>query len=51
MAVCERNGYLYVEVCSQGKRIKRSVGRKGFVTKTKARQVEQELKRKIKLGQ
>lgn len=51
MAVYERNGYLYVEVRSQGKRIKRSIVKKGLVTKTQARQVEQELKRKIKIGQ
>ena len=34
MAVYERNGYLYVEVRSQGKRIKRSIVKKGLVTKT-----------------
>ncbi len=44
--------YLYVEVpLPNGKRIKRSVGKKGIVTKAIARQVEQELKRKVKLGQ
>lgn len=52
MSVYERNGYWYAEIAlPSGKRLKRSVGKKGIVTKTMARQVEQELKRKIKLGQ
>ncbi|MGE5443981.1 MAG: tyrosine-type recombinase/integrase [Ignavibacteriales bacterium] len=52
MSVYERNGYWYAEVpLSNGKKLKRSVGKKGIVTKSMARQVEQELKRKVKLGQ
>jgi hypothetical protein len=42
----------YVEVSLPGgKKIKRSVGRVGQVTKTIARQYEAELKKKIRLGQ
>ncbi|MGE5443512.1 MAG: tyrosine-type recombinase/integrase [Ignavibacteriales bacterium] len=52
MSVYERNGYWYAEVpLPNGKKLKRSVGKKGIVTKAMVRQVEQELKRKIKLGQ
>jgi integrase len=52
MSVYERNGYWYAEVpLPNGKKIKRSVGKKGIVTKAMARQIEQELKRKVKLGQ
>jgi integrase len=52
MSVYERKGYWYIEVSlPNGKLLKRSVGKKGIVTKAVARQVEQELKRKVKLGQ
>ncbi|MGE5444458.1 MAG: hypothetical protein ACM3SR_07640 [Ignavibacteriales bacterium] len=52
MAVYERNSYWYAEVpLPNGKKLKRSVGKKGIVTKAMARQVEHELKRKVKLGQ
>lgn len=52
MSVYERNGYWYAEVpLPNGKKLKRSVGKKGLVTKAMARQVEQEWKRKVKLGQ
>ncbi|MGE5444033.1 MAG: tyrosine-type recombinase/integrase [Ignavibacteriales bacterium] len=52
MSVYERKGYWYIEVSlPNGKKLKWSVGKKGIVTKAMARQVEQELKRKVKLGQ
>jgi integrase len=48
----KKSVYIYIEVrLPNGKRLKRSVGIKGLVTKTQARQVEQELKRRIRLGQ
>jgi integrase len=44
--------YWYVEVgLPTGKKIKRGIGKVGEMTKAVARQVEQELKRKVKLGQ
>lgn len=44
--------YWYVEVSlPSGKKLKRSIGKVGEMTKAVARQVEQELKRKVKLGQ
>jgi hypothetical protein len=44
--------YWYIEVgLPSGKKIKRSIGKVGEITKAVARQVEQELKRKVKLGQ
>ncbi|MGE5446036.1 MAG: tyrosine-type recombinase/integrase [Ignavibacteriales bacterium] len=44
--------YWYVEVSTpNGKKIKRSIGKVGEMTKAVAREVEQELKRKVKLGQ
>lgn len=44
--------YWYVEVSSpNGKKIKRSIGKVGEMTKAVARKVELELKHKIKLGQ
>ena len=44
--------YWYVEVSLPGgKKIKRSVGKVGQVTKAVARQYESELKKKIRLGQ
>lgn len=44
--------YWYVEVgLPNGKKIKRSIGKVGEMTKAVARQVEQDLKRKVKLGQ
>lgn len=44
--------YWYVEVgLPTGKKIKRSIGKVGEMTKAVAREVEQELKRKVKLGQ
>lgn len=52
MSVFERNGSWYVEIClPNGKKFKRSIGKKGIVTKAVARLKEQEWKRKIKLGQ
>lgn len=61
MAIVERNikrkdgkksVYFYVEIkLPNGKKLKRSVGVKGLVTKTQARLYEQNLRRKIKLGQ
>ncbi|MGE5444969.1 MAG: tyrosine-type recombinase/integrase [Ignavibacteriales bacterium] len=52
MSVYERSGYWYVEApLPNGRKLKRSVGKKGVVTKAMARQVEQDLKRKVKLGQ
>lgn len=43
--------YWYVEVgLPNGKKIKRSIGKVGEMTKAVARQVEQELKHKVKLG-
>lgn len=43
---------MYVEIpLPNGKKLKRSVGKKGIVTKTMARQVEQEFKHKVKVGQ
>ncbi|MGE5444568.1 MAG: hypothetical protein ACM3SR_08195 [Ignavibacteriales bacterium] len=52
MSVYERSGYWYAEVpLPNGKKLKRSVDKKGIVTKAMAREVEQGLKRKIKLGQ
>lgn len=47
----KKSKYQYTEVAlPNGKKIKRSVGKKGIATKAMARQVEQELKRQIKLG-
>jgi len=44
--------YIYVEISlPNGKKLKRSMGKKGLITKTQARIYEQELKRKVKLGQ
>ncbi len=44
--------YWYVEVgLPNGKKLKKSIGKVGQMTKAVARQVEQDLKRKIKLGQ
>lgn len=44
--------YWYVEVgLPSGKKVKRSIGKVGEMTKAVARQVEQDLKRKVKLGQ
>ena len=43
--------YWYVEVrLPNGKKIKRSIGKVGEMTKAVARQVEQDLKRNVKLG-
>ncbi len=47
----KKSSYWYVEVgLPNGKKIKRSIGKVGEMTKAVAKQVEQELKRKIKLG-
>jgi integrase len=47
-----KSEYWYVEIgLPNGKKLKRSVGKNGIVTKNMARQVEHELKRKVKLGQ
>lgn len=47
----KRSEYWYAEVpLLNGKKIKRSVGKKGIVTKAIAKQVEQELKKQVKLG-
>ncbi|MGE5445957.1 MAG: hypothetical protein ACM3SR_15420 [Ignavibacteriales bacterium] len=44
--------YWYVEVgLPGGKKIKRSIEKVGEMTKAVAREVEQDLKRKVKLGQ
>ncbi len=44
--------YWHVEVgLPNGKKLKKSIGKVGQMTKAVARQVEQDLKRKIKLGQ
>ena len=44
--------YWYVEISvSGGRKIKRSIGKVGQVTKAVARQVESELKKKLRLGQ
>jgi len=44
--------YWYVEVgLPTGKKIKKSIGKVGEMTKAVAREVEQDLKRKVKLGQ
>lgn len=52
MSVFERNGSWYVEIClPNGKKCKRSIGKKGIVTKAVARLKEQEWKREVKLGQ
>lgn len=48
----KKSFYWYVEVgLPRGKKIKRSIGKVGEMTKAVARQVEQDLKRKVKLGQ
>jgi hypothetical protein len=48
----KRSEFYYVEVSlPDGRKLKRSVGKKGVVTKSVARRVEVELKNKIRLGQ
>ncbi|HEX3034724.1 MAG TPA: hypothetical protein VHT73_06250 [Thermodesulfobacteriota bacterium] len=47
----KKSEYWYVEVKGPNGKIKRSVGKKGLVTKAEARRIEQEMKRQIRLGQ
>ncbi|MDA2918961.1 site-specific integrase [Desulfobacterota bacterium AH_259_B03_O07] len=48
----KKSVYIYIEIpLPNGRKLKRSFGKKGLVTKTQARLYEQELKRKIKMGQ
>jgi len=48
----KKSVYIYIEIpLPNGRKLKRSVGKKGLITKTQARLYEQELKRKIKMGQ
>lgn len=51
-ASCKVTEYWYLELALPGgKKIKRSVGKVGQITKAVARQVESELKKKLRLGQ
>jgi integrase len=50
MGVFERNGHFYIRYSANGRIIRKSIGRKGVITKTVARQVFDEEKRKARLG-
>jgi integrase len=51
MGVYERNCHYYIRFSADGKVVRKSVGRKGVITKTVAKQVLDEEKRKARLGE